>query len=420
MTNLAYKILPEPTGAASGGRVVEIHRVPQIAVDVFCETDEVTGAMQRALADRRMARVRSGVRPGGIAAAVAQYRNSVSPDVIIVESGAAPGHMRLQLDALADVCHASTKVIVIGHANDVDLYRTLLADGVSEYLVAPVDPVAVVMVVSGLYRASSAAKLGRSIAFVGARGGVGSSTMAHNSAATIGRVCGANVLLADLDLPFGTAGLDFKLDPTQGVAEALQDPSRLDELLLERLLHKPEENLSILTAPAALDSSQEPQPAAVERLLEVAQANVPFVVLDVPHVWTPWVRHVLTTVDEVVITAGPDLASLRNAKSLVDTLKTARVNDGPPKLVLNNVGMPKREEIKPGKFAAALQLELMATIPFDPRLFSKAANEGRVVADLAPRSPVAARFADVAQAITGRSKPATGWRERLRFGRPRV
>ena len=116
----------------------------------------------------------------------------------------------------------ATKVMVIGHSNDIELFRGLLARGLSEYLVAPVEPMSLVAAISRLYQTAGAAKLGRSFAFVGARGGAGSSTVAQNVAASLARIYGSNVILADLDLPFGSASLGFNLDRGQGIAEALQ------------------------------------------------------------------------------------------------------------------------------------------------------------------------------------------------------
>jgi pilus assembly protein CpaE len=136
-------------------------------------------------------------------------------------------------------------------------------------------------------------------------------------------------------------------------------------------------------------------------VLDVAQTNVSFVVLDVPHIWTSWTKKTLLAADEVVITAVPNLASLRNAKSLVDLLKQARPNDAPPKLVLNQIGVPKRAEIKPDKFATALHIEPIACIPFDPSV-STAANNGQMIADVSPKSAVSGSFGKIAETVTGR------------------
>jgi pilus assembly protein CpaE len=242
--------------------------------------------------------------------------------------------------------------------------------------------------------------LGRSLAFIGANGGVGSSTIANNVASMIARSSGSDVILADLDLPFGHASLDFNLEPIQGIAQALQDSSRLDDLLLERLLTKHADHLSVLTAPATLIQSYDLEEDAIVRVIELAQNNVPFVVLNVPHIWSSWVKKTLLMADEVVITAVPNLSSLRNAKNLVDLLKQARPNDAPPRLVLNQVGMPKRAEIQPAKFAEAVGIELTTCIPFDPSTFSTAANKGQMIAVGSGKSAICANFSKIVQTIT--------------------
>jgi pilus assembly protein CpaE len=218
------------------------------------------------------------------------------------------------------------------------------------------------------------------------------------------RLIGSDVILADLDMAFGTAGLDFNLDPTQGIAEAVFGSDRLDEVLLDRLLAKCEDHLSLLAAPATLDKAYDFGEEAFDQMLEIVQSNVPTVVLDVPHMWTAWARRTLIGADEVIITAMPDLANLRNAKAIIDLLRQARPNDAAPKLVLNMVGVPKRPEIKPDDFAAALQLTPIASIPFDPLLFGTAANNGQMIAEASAKTVVADAFADIAQVVSGRKE----------------
>jgi pilus assembly protein CpaE len=133
----------------------------------------------------------------------------------------------------------------------------------------------------------------------------------------------------------------------------------------------------------------------------VAQANASFVVVDVPRVWTPWVKKTLLAADEVVITALPNLASFRNLKNLIDMLKKARINDEPPKLVLNQIGVPKRAELKPEHFASSLKLQPIACIPFDISVAS-AGNHGLMIADAAPKSPVIKSVINIAEITTGR------------------
>jgi pilus assembly protein CpaE len=382
---------------------VEALRVPAITLHAFCETPELTAVMQSAVADRRMSRTHSTVHTGGIDAALALYRRTATPDLILFESQAAADQLYVQLDALAEVCSTATKVVVIGHSNDIELFRGLLARGLSEYLVAPVEPMKIVSAISTLYQTAGATKLGRSFAFVGAQGGAGSSSIAQNVAASLARIYEANVILADLDLPFGSASLGFNLNHGQGIAEALKDASRLDDGLFERLLSRCGDHLSLLASPAHLEACYDLSEAAFERVLDLARSTVPFVALDVPHVWTAWARKTLLAADEIVITAVPDLIGLRNAKNIIELLRKARPNDAPPRLVLNQVGVPKRTEIKPAQFAKALDLEPAACIAFDPSTFSAAANAGRMIVETAARSPAARQFAQIAQKISGRT-----------------
>jgi pilus assembly protein CpaE len=402
MTNLAFDATPERDETAP--RPIEARPIPRITIQAFCDTPEIAGTIETAAADRRMARAHVKVHTGGLGAAAEFYRSAPTPNLIMVESRLPFDEMVTTLDGLAEVCDAGTKVMVIGHSNDVRLYRELLKRGVSEYLVAPVEVMSIISGISGIYRDPGSEKLGQSYAFIGAKGGVGSSTVAHNVAWTMARLIGSDVILADLDMAFGTAGLDFNLDPTQGIAEAVFGADRLDEVLLDRLLAKCEDHLSLLAAPATLDKAYDFGEDAFDQMLEIVQSNVPTVVLDVPHMWTAWSRKTLISADEVVITAIPDLANLRNAKAIVDLLRQARPNDAAPKLILNQVGVPKRPEIKPDDFAAALQVTPIATIPFDPLLFGTASNNGQMIAEASAKTTVADAFADVAQVVSGRKE----------------
>jgi pilus assembly protein CpaE len=391
---------PETAASLATGNV-EALRIPHITIQAFCETPSLISAMERALADRRMSRASAKVRSGGIATAIDLYHRETSPNLIIVENRASIGELYAHLEALADVCVAGTKVIVIGNANDVGIYRELLFRGVSDYAVGPLDPVSIISLIARAYQESETSRFGRVLAFIGASGGAGSSTIAQNVAATIARSYGCSVIFTDLDLPFGTAGLGFDLNPSETISQALDDASRLDDILLERLLIKHEEHLQVLPAPATLDQSHELPEDAFERVLDVAQANASVVVVDVPRVWTPWVRKTLLAADEVVITALPNLASFRNVKNLIEMLKKTRLNDEPPKLVINQVGVPKRAEIKPEHFAGSLKVQPIACIPFDIAV-ATAGNHGLMIADLAPKSAVLKSVINIAEITTGR------------------
>jgi pilus assembly protein CpaE len=403
MTNLA------PQDAAAEGRLLaqgsgDVRPVPRISIQAFCESPELSAIIEAAAADRRMARAHVKVHLGGITAAAEFYQAAATPNLIVVESKLTREKLDAELDRLSEVCDAGTKVIVIGHVNDVNLYRSLTQRGVSEYLVMPVDLMRIIQTIADLYVERAAQPLGRTIAFVGGKGGVGSSMVAHNTAWAIARNYENNVVVADFDFAFGTAGLDFNQDPTQGIAEAISVPDRVDDVFLDRLLAKCSDHLSLLAAPATLDRTYDFEENTFEQVIDVAQNGVPVVVMDLPHLWTSWIKKTLLAADEIVITVEPDLANLRNTKNLVDLLRQARKHDSPPRLVINKYGLHKRPEIKVEEFAAALNLTPVAVIPFEAHLFGTAANNGQMISETDPKSGVVPMFSQIAQTVTGRGE----------------
>jgi pilus assembly protein CpaE len=382
--------------------------VPRVTMQAFCETSEIATVLQASAGDRRMQKAHVKVQMGGAPAALEAYRTAPTPNVIVLESSGERGALLGHLDTLADVCDPGTKVLVVGHVNDVVLYRELTRRGVSEYLIAPVQVLDVVRAVSELFHAPGADPVGRTIAVVGAKGGVGASTVAHNLAWGLAGKLSNSTVIVDLDVAFGTAGLDFNQDPPQGISEAVFAPDRLDSNLVDRLLSKCSDHLSLLAAPAALDRTVDLSETALDGILDILRASIPTIVLDVPHVWTAWSRRLLVGADEIVIVAAPELASLRNAKNLYDLLRGARPNDHLPKVVLNMVGMPKRPEIPVAEFATALGSELSAVMSFDAQLFGTAANNGQMIAEVQPSGKAADVFADLAGAVTGRAEQKSG------------
>jgi pilus assembly protein CpaE len=393
-------------GASSGeDRSNGARPIPRISIQAFCERPQTADAMQVVAEDRRFSKAHFTTHMGGINAAHAHYQESPTPNLIVLETLESRDQLINDLDRLAEVCDAGTKVVVIGHQNDVLLYREIVKRGVSEYLVAPVSPNAVMESISNLYNDPASDPVGHVISFIAAKGGSGSSTVCHNTAWALSEVLKADVVIADLDLPFGTAGLDFNQDPVQGIAEALSSPERLDEVLLDRLLTKCSQHLSLFAAPGILDRDFDISPDACEMVLDVVRQNVPYVAVDLPHTWAPWTKRVLMLSDEIVVTASPDLASLRNTKNLFDLLKAQRKNDSLPHLVLNGVGMAKRPEISVKEFADALEMQPAAVIEFDSESFGMAANNGQMIEEVSAKAKAGAQFRELALRITNRSEP---------------
>ncbi|MFZ5668440.1 MAG: AAA family ATPase [Pseudomonadota bacterium] len=379
--------------------------VPRIGVHIFCARPDTAELMEQAAADRRMARAATTVMPGGVQAAVEHYQNQPTPALVIVESLDPAPELLAQLDRLAEVCDPGTKVITVGSTNDIALYRELMRRGVSDYLVPPLTPLQVVRAITGLYADPASPFVGRQIAVVGARGGVGASTIAHNLAWALAERMQAGTVLVDFDLPFGTAGLNFNQDPLQGIADALGQPDRLDPVLMDRMMSRVTDRLSLFAAPASLDQDLEINPEAYEEVAQKIRGAAPMVVLDMPHAWSAWQRKMLTGSDDLVIVATPDLASLRNAKNMVDLVRQARPNDSPPRLVLNQVGVPGRPEIPVKDFGEALGLAPSLVLPFEPKAFGQAANNGQMLAEVAPKSKAAEGVDHLARLVARREPP---------------
>jgi len=376
---------------------------PRVSVQAFCETVETAAAVQSAGEDRRLGKAHLKIQMGGMAAAIEAYRSAPTPNVIVLEADIR-NDVLAGLDRLATVCDPGTRVVVIGRVNDVALYRELVRRGVSDYIIAPITTIDVVRSICNLFSAPEAKSVGRIIAVVGAKGGVGASTVAHNVAWAIARDLAMDSVVADLDLAFGTAGLDYNQDPPQGIADAVFSPDRVDTAFIDRLLSKCTDHLSLLAAPATLDRVYDFGAEAFDAIFDTLRTTMPCIVLDIPHLWSGWTKRALVSADDILIVAAPDLANLRNTKNIFDLLKASRPNDRPPLFCLNQVGVPKRPEISATEFAKAIESEPVAAIPFDPQMFGSAANNGQMIAEVSANHRTTEMFLQMAQRLTGRSE----------------
>jgi pilus assembly protein CpaE len=374
MISYAQQTLEEQPDVTSPGADDHIAPAPRVSVQAFCETVETAAAVQSGGEDRRLGKAHIKIQMGGMAAAIEAYRTAPTPNVIILETEGR-SDILTGLDQLATVCDSGTRVVVIGRVNDVNLFS-----------------------------APEAKAVGRIVAIVGAKGGVGASTVAHNVAWAIARDLSLDSVVADLDLAFGTAGLDYNQDPPQGIADAVFSPDRVDTAFVDRLLSKCTDHLSLLAAPATLDRVYDFGVDAFDSVFDTLRSTIPCIVLDVPHQWSGWTRRALIGADDILIVAAPDLANLRNTKNIYDLLKASRPNDRTPLYCLNQVGVPKRPEINASEFAKAIESQPIATIPFDPQTFGSAANNGQMIAEIAANHRTTEMFLQIAQRLTGRGE----------------
>ena len=356
--------------------------LPSISVHAFCDRQETAHCINETTRDWRMKRANVKIYMGGLPSAIEFYHKENTPSLIIIESGMRGAELFNQLEELASVCDEGTKVVMIGAANDIRLYRQLMDKGVSDYLVPPLHPLHVIRSLGELYADPEQPFIGRVAAFFGAKGGVGSSAIAHNTAWVLAETLGQETALVDLDASWGTTGLDFSYDNMSGLEEALGEPDRLDETLMDRIMIRHTQQLSILPTSGSLNTKPVMDSASYEAVVNAVRGISPLAVLDMPHYWSDWTTNVLTSVDDIVVTATPDLAGMRNAKNLIDFLKTQRPNDPEPILILNCVGMSPKTEISVKDFGAMVGQDPHVVIGWDPDSHFEATNEGKMLADV--------------------------------------
>lgn len=377
---------------------------PAISVHVSWDRSEAAELAAAMAGDGRMARALVTEGRGGLESAITRFALEDSPDLLIVDTTLTAAPMLAALERLKSVLKPDAKIIMLGAINDVPLLRELMRRGVSQYMLTPVAPAQLIDAICALYAQTDNSRV---LAVVGARGGVGASTLAFNLAWCIAENRQAATTLVDLDLSFGASAFGYDRPPGASLAEGLADPSRIDDDLLERATVRSGDRLRVLPAPASLDRGTDFDAQALQALIEQVRRTSAFIILDLPHAWTPWVKHALAQADEVLVVAAPDLASMRNAKNLLDALKSARPPGREPVVALSMVGAPKRPEISSKEFSDAIGAVPAASLAFDPGVVALAELKGLAIGEIAPNSKSAANVDALAGLLTGlKPRPA--------------
>jgi pilus assembly protein CpaE len=382
-----------------------IHR---FNIEAFPLTRETEAALEGLRAEREFSKVKLSILFGGLPRAAKHYADNPSPRVIIVEDPSGLDQLMKNLEHMAEVVEPGRKVIVIGSINDVQVYRRLVSQGISEYLVGPVSTQEIVEAVVEAIRDPSAKQQGRLISFVGARGGVGSTTVAANTAWTLADITKDETILVDLDLNFGTSALSLNLDPKQSIGDALLDHERLDNTLVERFLMEHDEYLSVMSTQGTLKEVYRPTTETVERLIDLARQMASYVVVDVPRQWSEWISNLLVLSDDVVITAAPDLSNLRDAKMLVDWMRSRRGEQASVRMVLNKLDASKKTQLSVKDFQESLRLAPIGVLPFEPQTFGQLSNNGQVFGEGARSHKASAVFRQLATALGARQTERGG------------
>jgi pilus assembly protein CpaE len=373
---------------------------------IACLGDEATReAASRAFAE--MGWEDGTVRPGDAATALRLIERGEPPTLLLVElpDGGAPAQA---VAALVEACGAATRVLAVGAVNDVTLFRELTALGVVDYLVKPVSSEHLCDAFARAQRqgdtSSAAQPQAKLHAFIGARGGVGTTTLATATGWLLSHEFKLRVALLDLDLHFGNLALSLDLEPGRGLREALEHPERTDSLLLASAMVKESEKLPILAGEEPLEETLRFHPEAAGSLLGALAHGRECLVADVPRSLDATSREVLAAADSVVVVTDLSLTGLRDTQRLADLTKA--LGDAKPLLVANQVGAGHRGEIGRAEFERGIGRPLDLVIPFDVKAAMTMARSGKALPAAAAGSKAAAEIRQLATRLSGRKPQA--------------
>jgi pilus assembly protein CpaE len=343
---------------------------------------------------------------GGLRNAVQSLSIAASPAILMVDLSES-GDPLNDINALAEVCEPGTVVIAVGQVNDVRLYRDLVASGIHDYLLKPLsagqvrDALVQAQTVFAAPKSSDASTVKKHIstAVVGTRGGVGASTLATSLAWLFSADHKLPTALLDLDVHFGTGALALDLEPGRGLTDAIDNPSRIDGLFIERAMIRANDNLAILSAEAPINSPLMTDGSAFVQLEEEFRQAFEMTVIDLPRNMLINFPHLLADVNVVLLATEMTLASARDAIRIMSWLKTnaphAQV------LVAANKVQTGGAEISRADFEASIERKINFSIPFDLKAASNAAKLGQTFADANRSSKSASVMRDIAQTILG-------------------
>lgn len=378
----------------------------RINIGAFVLSDAVRNAVNALNEDRLFLRSTVSIQDGGVQSALDFLSQRSTPELLIVESTAKGDDFFNELNALADVCQPGTRVIIIGAENDINLFKTLIDQGISQYFLETVTTDELKAAIVDAFADKTLNAKSRTIAFTSLRGGVGSSVLSHNVASELARLYDEDVILIDLDIAYGTAALSYNLQPVHTVADAIAQAGSIDETMLMRYLESGGKNVSLLCAPGNLNSGVEITPQSMEALLNIVKQMASYVVLDIPHVWNSWVQDMVVDADDTVVVGVPDLYNLRDGKNLFEFLSPNRGLEAPTRLILNKVGELKNGELSDKEFREVLGTAPTMSIPFDSDAFSVAMNNGEMLQKVAKKSVATQHIETLAKMVSGKESAA--------------
>lgn len=343
---------------------------------------------------------------GGLRNAVQALSITASPAILMVDLSES-GDPLNDINALAEVCEPGTVVIAIGQVNDVRLYRDLVSSGIHDYLLKPLSAGQLRDALTAAQSVFSAPKQAEGdgekqhigTAVVGTRGGVGASTLATSIAWLFATQHERSTAFLDLDVHFGTGALSLDLEPGRGLTDAIENPSRIDGLFIERAMIRANDRLALMSAEAPINSPLMTDGSAFVQLEEEFRQAFDMTVIDLPRNMLINFPHLLTEVNVVTLVTELTLASARDTIRILSWLKT-NAPGATPMIVCNKI-QSGTSEISKADFEASIERKINFMIPFDHKAAVNAAKFGQTFVEANKNAKSAAAFEAVANAIVG-------------------
>ena len=345
------------------------------------------------------------VYKGGVRNAVQTLSVTSSPHVLFVDL-AESGDPLGDINSLAEVCEPGTIVIAAGQVNDVRLYRDLLASGLQDYLLKPFGADALRDAFAQAQTMLNAPKIAEGgadrphcgVAVIGTRGGAGASTLATSLAWLMSERGKRTTALLDLDVHFGTGALALDLEPGRGLTDAIENPSRIDGLFIERAMVRASERLAVLSAEAPISTPIVTDGTAYYQLQEEMRGAFECSVVDMPRGMLVQHPHLLAEINAVVLVSELTLAAARDTIRLLSWLRT-HAPQASVTLVVNRVHPGTQLEITRKDFETSIERKIDVTIPFDQKLAAQSAKLGKPLAETGKASKTIAPLADLADRL---------------------
>jgi len=345
------------------------------------------------------------IHKGGLRNAVQSLSVSASPQILFVDLSEV-GDPLNDINALAEVCEPGTVVIAVGHVNDVRLYRDLIASGIHDYMLKPCsadhlrDAFAHAQAVFNAPKnvEASSERPHLMAAVIGARGGCGASTLATSLAWMLGSTHERTTALLDLDIHFGTGALLLDIEPGRGLTDAIDNPSRIDGLFIERAMVKASDRLSVLSAEAPISQPLLTDGSAFYQLQEEMRGAFECTIIDLPRAMIIQHPHLIADVQVALVVCELTLASARDMIRILSWLKT----NAPQTIVYivaNNVDTKMGSELGRKDFETSIERPIDFIIPLDTKIMQQAGKLGKPVVEAARGSKVSIAIAEIAKRL---------------------